>query len=104
MPQLTLHHCCIADVLIDPAPKERGQDKIVKLNVDEEDLFDMLDHINPKTLIKYLDMRGISHRDALNVTFNMCDKSVWWKEKANKRKIERIVKLAENINQTLSNE
>lgn len=27
----------------------------------------MLDSINPKNIIKYLDMRGIPHRDALQV-------------------------------------
>lgn len=43
------------------------KNKIVKINVDEEDFFEMLDHVNPKNIIKYLDMRGIPHRDALEV-------------------------------------
>ena len=60
MPQQTLKHCCIADVLIDENPKG-NQDKIVKINVDEEDFFEMLDHVNPKNIIKYLNMRHIQH-------------------------------------------
>lgn len=37
------------------------------MHVDEEDLFDMLDHINPKNIVKYLDMRGIAHREPANI-------------------------------------
>ena len=37
------------------------------LHVDEEDFFDMLDHVNPKNIIKYLDMRGIAHREPANI-------------------------------------
>ena len=35
---------------------------------DEEDFFEMLDHVNPKNIIKYLDMRRIPHRDSLEIT------------------------------------
>lgn len=53
--------------------KGNKMDKIVKINVDEEDFFEMLDYVNPKNIIKYLDMRGIPHRDALNVTVKTID-------------------------------
>jgi hypothetical protein len=39
----------------------------VILHVDEEDLFDMLDHLNPANIIKYLDIRGIDHREPANL-------------------------------------
>lgn len=64
MPQLTLNHATIADVQMDEQDSSR---RIVKINVDEEDFFEMLDHVNPKNIIKYLDMRKIPHREALQV-------------------------------------
>lgn len=69
MPQLKLKHCVIADVQMD---EEKGE-RIVKINVNEEDFFEMLDHVNPKNIIKYLDMRGIPHRDALEVNVKPID-------------------------------
>jgi hypothetical protein len=39
----------------------------VYINIDEEDFFEMLDHVNPKNIIKYLDMRRIPHRDSLEI-------------------------------------
>lgn len=65
MPQLTLRHATIADVLPD---ENDPQCRTVKINVNEEDFFEMLDHVNPKNLIKYLDMRQIPHREAINIT------------------------------------
>ena len=69
MPKVTLNYCTIVDVFqVDP---KRGDDekknRKVILHVDEEDLFDMLDNLNPKNIIKYLDMRGISHREPANI-------------------------------------
>ena len=68
MPQLTLKATSIADVLMD----DNGG-RIVKLNCNEEDFFDMLDHVNPKNLIKYLDMRMIPHREAVKINVNRLD-------------------------------
>lgn len=77
MPQLTLKYCSIADVTTIEGQRTDGKgnkmDKVVKINIDEEDFFEMLDHVNPKNIIKYLDMRGIPHRDALNVTVKTID-------------------------------
>lgn len=72
MPQLTLKHCYIADVEMDENGKDE-KNRIVKINVNEEDFFEMLDHVNPKNIIKYLDMRGIPHRDALEVNVKPID-------------------------------
>ena len=69
MPKLTINYACIADV-VPVEPKEgdnQKKNRKVILHVDEEDLFDMFDHLNPKNIIKYLDMRGIAHRDPANI-------------------------------------
>ena len=72
MPQLTLKHCYIADVEMDENGKDE-KNRIVKINVNEEDFCEMLDYVNPKNIIKYLDMRGIPHRDALEVNVKQID-------------------------------
>lgn len=59
--RLEINHCIIHDVLPDPI----GGGRIVILQMDEEDLFKMLDKVNPKNIIKYLDMRKIPHRDKI---------------------------------------
>ena len=63
--KLTLKYCAIGDVVMMEPKKDDEQKKCRKviLLVDEEDFFDMLDSVNPKNLIKYLDMRGIQHRE-----------------------------------------
>ncbi len=69
MPKVELNYCTIVDVL-SMEPKQgdvQKKDRKVILFVDEEDLFDMLDKLNPKNIIKYLDMRGISHREPANI-------------------------------------
>lgn len=69
MPKLTINYACIADV-VPVEPKEgdnQRKNRKVILHVDEEDFFDMLDHVNPKNIIKYLDMRGIAHREPANI-------------------------------------
>ena len=69
MPKLTINYACIADV-VQVEPKEgdnQRKNRKVILHVDEEDFFDMLDNVNPKNIIKYLDMRGIAHRDPANI-------------------------------------
>ena len=70
MPKLTLNYACIVDVMqVEPKPTDdQRKNRKVILHVDEEDLFDMFDHVNPKNIIKYLDMRGIPHREPANIT------------------------------------
>lgn len=72
--RVTLNYCTIADVQ-QVTPKKgdnQKKDRIVLLNIDEEDFFEMLDSINPKNIVKYLDMRKINHREPIqiNVTEN----------------------------------
>ena len=50
---ITLKHCNIADVILD----EETQQRTVKIQVNEEDLFSMLDSINIKNIVKYLYIR-----------------------------------------------
>lgn len=71
MTKLELNYCTILDVLPVEPKKDgggisKGNRKVI-LCLDEEDLFDMLDKLNPKNIIKYLDMRGISHREPANI-------------------------------------
>ena len=70
MPKLILKYACIADVEpVTPKPGDnQRKDRRVILHVDEEDIFDMLDSLNPKNIIKYIDMRGIPHREPANIT------------------------------------
>lgn len=68
--RLEINHCIIHDVLPDPV----GGGRIVILQMDEEDLFKMLDKVNPKNIIKYLDMRKIPHRDKIVTKIAEVDK------------------------------
>ena len=112
--RLTLNYCTIADVQ-QVAPKKgdnQKKDRIVLLNIDEEDFFDMLDSVNPKNIIKYLDMRRIPHRDGLeiNVTENKvrlsgkaspeADKvrrGLYNSNKRNRIKLNRALELLDNL-------
>ena len=79
MPKLTLNYACIVDVMqVEPKPTDnQRKNRKVILHVDEEDIFDMLDSLNPKNIIKYLDMRGIVHREPsiVNVTLKRSKQS-----------------------------
>ena len=68
--KLTLNYYTINDVMmVDPKKgDDQKKNRKVILHVDEEDFFDMLDSVNPKNIIKYLDMRRIPHRDSLEIT------------------------------------
>ena len=67
--KLTLNYCTINDVMmVDPKQGDnQKKNRKVILHVDEEDFFDMLDSVNPKNIIKYLDMRKIPHREPANI-------------------------------------
>ena len=72
--KLTLKYCAIGDVVMMEPKQDDEQKKCRKviLLVDEEDFFDMLDSVNPKNIIKYLDMRGIQHREPSVVNLKVC--------------------------------
>ena len=77
--KLTLNYCTINDVMmVDPKKgNDQKKNRKVILHVNEEDFFDMLDSVNPKNIIKYLDMRGIVHREPsiVNVTLKRSKQS-----------------------------
>lgn len=59
--KLILNYCNIADVF-EITPKkadDQKKNRQVKIYIDEEDFFEMLDKVNPKNLVKYLKMRDI---------------------------------------------
>ena len=115
--RLTLNYCTIADVQ-QVTPKKgdnQRKDRIVLLNIDEEDFFDMLDHVNPKNIVKYLDMRKINHRDPIqiNVTENKvrlsgratpeADKvrhGLYNSNQRNRKKLNRALELLDSIKTT----
>lgn len=113
MPKLTLNYCTIADVLpVDPKKGKEGYNRKVILMCDEEDLFEMLDHLNPKNIIKYLDMRKIPHREPLqiNVTENKVRLSghatpevdkvrrgLYNANKRNQKKLTRALEMLDNM-------
>ena len=82
--RVTLNYCSIVDVQQVAAKDSDNprKDRIVKLDINEEDFFDMLDSINPKNIIKYLDMRNIPHREALQI--NITDNNVVLSGRASK--------------------
>ena len=115
MPKLILKYACIADVEpVTPKPGDnQRKDRRVILHVDEEDLFDMLDSVNPKNIIKYLDMRKIPHRDALEINVTDCTVKLTGRaskqqdsirhglynmNQRNKRKLNRALELLDNYN------
>ena len=112
--RVTLNYCTIADVQ-QVTPKKgdnQKKDRIVLLNIDEEDFFDMLDHVNPKNIVKYLDMRRINHRDALEINVTDCTVKLTGRaskqqdgirhglynmNQRNKKKLNRALELLDNM-------
>lgn len=100
MPQLSLHHATIVDVLPD---EQDGGHRTIILNVNEEDFFEMLDHVNLANIIKYLDMRMIPHRDAIRINITRIDfdrhhgvtREIKQLIERNKKHLERARKLME---------
>lgn len=109
--RLTLNHCSIADVeMQEPKPTDsQRKGRRVFINIDEEDFFEMLDNVNPKNIIKYLDMRHIPHRDSLEInvtqntvkfgTRNITDtqRGLYNANVRNRRKINRALELLDNL-------
>lgn len=109
--KLTLNYCTINDVMmVDPKKgDDQKKNRKVILHVDEEDFFDMLDSVNPKNIIKYLDMRKIPHRDALqiNVTdttvklygkhVDRAKRGLYQTNVKNRKRINRALELLDNL-------
>ena len=115
--KLTLNYCTINDVMmVDPKKgDDQKKNRKVILHVDEEDFFDMLDSVNPKNIVKYLDMRKINHRDPIqiNVTENKvrlsgkaspeADKvrhGLYNANQRNRKKLNRALELLDSIKTT----
>lgn len=112
MPKLTLNYACIVDVMqVEPKPADnQRKNRKVILHVDEEDLFDMFDQLNPKNIIKYLDIRKIPHRDALliNVTdttvklygehVDRAKRGLYQTNVKNRKRLNRALELLDNYN------
>lgn len=112
--RLTLNHCCIADVeMQEPKPTDnQRKGRRVFINIDEEDFFEMLDHVNPKNIIKYLDMRKIPHREALEINVTDCTVKLTGRaskqqdgirhglynmNQRNKKKLNRALEILDNL-------
>ena len=112
--KLTLKYCAIGDVVMMEPKKDDEQRKCRKviLLVDEEDFFDMLDSVNPKNIIKYLDMRKIPHREALEINVTDCTVKLTGRaskqqdgirhglynmNQRNKKKLNRALELLDNM-------
>ena len=109
-----MNYCTINDVMmIDPKKgDDQKKNRKVILHVDEEDFFDMLDSVNPKNIIKYLDMRKIPHRDALEINVTDCHVKLTGRaskqqdsirhglynmNQRNKKKLNRALELLDNM-------
>ena len=112
MPKVELNYCTIVDVLQMEPKQSDGQkkDRKVILYVDEEDLFDMLDKLNPKNIIKYLDMRRIPHRDSLEINvsevkvnlnhskhIDRVKHGLYQANVTNRKKLNRALELLDNL-------
>lgn len=112
--RLILNYCSIVDVeMQEPKPTDnQRKSRRVYINIDEEDFFEMLDNINYKNIIKYLDMRRIPHRDSIeiNVTENKVRLSgkaskeaekvrrgLYISNKRNRIKLNRALELLDNL-------
>ena len=93
--QLTLNYCDIADVFEITTLIEGKKNRQVKINIDEEDFFEMLDKVNPKIIVKYLDMRFINHREAPVITIFECEKQKL--SDRNNKKIKRLQNIVESM-------
>lgn len=65
------------------------------LQMQEEDFFEMLDSINPKNIVKYLDMRMINHREAPQITLYNCEKQEFGKR--NTKKLNRVLSILDSM-------
>ena len=90
--RVTINECIIHDVFT----ADSGGGKKVVLQMNEEELFDMLDNINPKNLVKYLDMRGVNHREAPQINIYECKKQELGKR--NRRKLDRCLRILDSMN------
>ncbi len=95
-----MNYCTINDVMmVDPKKgDDQKKNRKVILHVDEEDFFDMLDSVNPKNIIKYLDMRGIPHREPANIVVKVKPDASGLKLRHSLKRVATELKNARNNN------
>lgn len=96
--RIQVNYCSIVDVEQEPENEKvrmGGGNRKVTLQMQEEDFFEMLDSINPKNIVKYLDMRMINHREAPKITLYNCDKQEFGKR--NTKKLNRILSILDSM-------
>lgn len=96
--RLQVNYCSIVDVEQEPENekvKMGGGNRKVTLQMQEEDFFEMLDSINPKNIVKYLDMRMINHREAPQITLYNCEKQEFGKR--NTKKLNRVLSILDSM-------
>ena len=76
-------------------PIKWGGNRKVTLQMQEEDFFAMLDTINPKNIVKYLDMRFINHREAPVINIYDCVKQRM--SDRNRKKLDRALFILDSI-------
>lgn len=92
--RIQVDYCTIVDVE-DAPDKKGGGNRKVTLQMQEEDFFAMLDTINPKNIVKYLDMRFINHREAPVINIYDCVKQRM--SDRNRKKLDRALFILDSI-------
>lgn len=92
MPRLKL----IGATVVKMAPNVNNMDtRDMELLMNEEDFFASLDGVNPECIIKYLDIRHIPHRDAMQI--NLFE----GKGIDAKRNMDKVLRMAADYNELL---
>lgn len=93
MPQVRINNA----ELVSMAPNiDNFQNSDMVLNLCEEEWFKTLDRLNPDNIIKYLDIRHIPHREAMQINLYMAKNSV-----AVKRNLVKILRIEDDYNELL---
>lgn len=71
-------------------------DRKVTLMMNEEQFFEMLDGVNTKNIIKYLDMRNVNHREAPVINIYEC--KTQRPSERNRKKLNRCLSIIESMN------
>lgn len=90
--KLVVKQCTIHEV--EEMPEDAAKRKVT-LMLNEEDLFEMLDSVNKKNIIKYLDMRNVNHREAPVINIYECKSQEL--SKRNRRKLDRCLAILDTI-------
>lgn len=92
MPQVRINNA----ELVSMAPNiDNFHNRDMVLNLCEEEWFNTLDRLNPDNIIKYLDIRHIPHREALQINLYMA------KGNAANRNLVKILRIEDNYNELL---